>query len=79
MLVVVLVLDLWDFGAEKTARFILFHHPNREICRILEDEHEQEHEHEHEFSTSAFRLILARGVFPFAHWSFRASPYRHAD
>jgi hypothetical protein len=30
----------------------LFHHSDREICRILEDEHEQEHD----FSTSAFRL-----------------------
>jgi hypothetical protein len=31
----------------------LFHHFDREIRRILEDEHEQEHEHD--FSTSAFR------------------------
>jgi hypothetical protein len=33
---------------------ILFHHSDREICWILEDEHEQEHEHD--FSTSAFRF-----------------------
>ena len=31
---------------------ILFHPSDREICRILEDEHEQEHD----FSTSAFRI-----------------------
>ncbi|MBV8641823.1 MAG: hypothetical protein JO070_10575 [Verrucomicrobia bacterium] len=49
MLVVVLVLDLWDFGAEKESdpsAINLFHHSDREICRILEDEHEQEHEHD---------------------------------
>jgi len=36
----------------------LFHHSDREISRILEDEHEQEHEqeHEHDLSASAFRL-----------------------
>ena len=55
VLVVVLVLDLWDFGAEKTARSFgnfLFHHFGREMCRILEDEHEQEHD----FSASAFKF-----------------------
>jgi hypothetical protein len=31
---------------------ILFHHSDREICRILGDEQE----HEHDFSTSAFRF-----------------------
>ena len=31
---------------------ILFHHSDRKISRILEDEHEQEHD----FSTSAFRF-----------------------
>ena len=49
VLVVVLVLDLWDFSAEKRARsfgVILFHQSEREICRILEHEHEQEHEHD---------------------------------
>ena len=53
MLVLVVVLDLWDLGAEKRARFFgnnLFHHSDREISRILE--HEQEHEHD--LSTSAF-------------------------
>jgi hypothetical protein len=47
--VLVLVLDLWDFGAEKEtdpSAIILVHHSDREICRILEDEHEQEHEHD---------------------------------
>ena len=33
---------------------MLFHYSDREIGRILEDEHEQEHEHD--FSTSAFRF-----------------------
>jgi len=54
----VLVLDLWDFGAEKREpdplATIFFHHSDREICRILEGEDEQEHEHD--FSTSAFRI-----------------------
>ena len=47
VLVVVLVLDLWEFGVEKRARsfaIILFHHSGREICSILEDE--QEHGHD---------------------------------
>ena len=50
------MLDQWDFGAEKRVRaFGNYFVPSvdREICRILEDEHEQEHEHD--FSTSAFR------------------------
>jgi len=54
VLVVVLGLDQWDFGAEKRVRaFGNYFVPSvdREICRILEDEHEQEHD----FSTSAFR------------------------
>ena len=42
------MLDLWDFGAEKRARFFgnyfVLDHSEREICRILEHEHEQEHE-----------------------------------
>jgi len=53
VLVVVLVLDLWDFGAEKRARSFgndLFDYFDREIRRILEQEHEQD------FSTSAFRF-----------------------
>jgi hypothetical protein len=62
VLVVVLVLDLWDLGTEKRARFFrqLFCSitSDREICRILEDEHEQEHEHD--FSTSAFRFKFGR-------------------
>ena len=49
---IVLVLDLWDFGAEK--RIIFFRHSDREISRILEDE--QEHQHEHDLSTSALGL-----------------------
>ena len=55
VLVVVLVLDPWDFGAEKEpdpSAIILFYHSDRETCRTLE----HEHEHEHDFSTSAFRL-----------------------
>ena len=59
MLVVVLMLDLWDFGAEKRTdppAIISFHHSDRETCRILEDEQE----HEHDFSASAFRLELKR-------------------
>ena len=63
VLVVLLVLDPWDFGAEKRepdpSVIILFHHFDREVCRILEDEHEQEHEHD--FSASAFRLNILNG------------------
>jgi hypothetical protein len=55
LMVVVLVLDLWDFGAEK--RVILFHHFDCEMCSILE------HEHEHEFSISAFAYSVVRRSF----------------
>ena len=44
----VVVLDLWDFGAENRVRSFgnyFVPHSDREIRRILEDEHEQEHEH----------------------------------
>jgi hypothetical protein len=44
-LVVVLGLNVWDFGAEKRARSFGDHFvpsTNREICRNLE--HEQEHD-----------------------------------
>jgi len=41
VLVLVLVLDLSDFGAEKRA-----HHSDREISTILEHEHDDEHEHD---------------------------------
>ena len=57
VLVVLPVLDPWDFGAEKRARsfgIVLFHHFDHAIYRILEDEHAQEHEHD--FSTSALNL-----------------------
>ena len=48
-IVLVVVLDSWDFGAEKRARSFgnfLFRDSDREISTILE--------HEHEFSTSVF-------------------------
>ena len=56
----VLVLDLWAPKRERDPlAIILFHHSDREIRRILEDEQE----HEHDFSTSAFRLkvVLSSG------------------
>ena len=40
---IVLVLDPWDFGAEKRARSFgnhFVHHFDREILRILEHEHD---------------------------------------
>jgi len=51
VLIVVLVLELWDSAPKRELdplAIIFFHHSDREICRILEDEHEQEHD----FSTS---------------------------
>jgi len=52
VLVVVLVLDSAPKREPDLSAIILFDHFDREIRRILENEHEQEHE----FSTSAFRL-----------------------
>jgi hypothetical protein len=58
VLVVVLVLDLWAPKREPDPlAIILFHHADRQICRILEDEHD--------FSTSAFRLRILLGSFIF--------------
>jgi hypothetical protein len=49
----VLVLDPLGLRRRKRkpdpSAIILFHHFDRQICRILEDEHEQEDEHEHDF------------------------------
>jgi len=55
-IVLVLVLDLWDFGAEKRAPSFANHFVpslRPRLCRVLEDEQE----HEHESSTSAFRFL----------------------
>jgi hypothetical protein len=53
VLVVVLVLDLWGWAPKRGPdpwAIILFHHFDREICKILEDEHERD------FSTWVFRF-----------------------
>jgi hypothetical protein len=47
LVLVVVVLDLWDWAPKREpdpSAIILFHHSDREICRILE--HEQQHEHD---------------------------------
>jgi hypothetical protein len=70
VLLVVLVLDLWELRHRKESPILrqLFCSitSDREICRILEDEHEQEHEHD--FSTSAFRFKFGRHGRPSLPW-----------